>query len=62
MTAAMVLEPDVQVRALTADQVAELVGRLQAAIVKADALKVLHVSYAAEANAYRQVLATLSDL
>lgn len=57
-----VVEPVVRVRALTVHQVGELVGRLQAAVAAAEALKGIHVAYAAEANAYRQVLATLEDL
>ena len=52
----------VPVRALTAAQVGELVGRLQVAIVTAESLRGIHAVYAAEANAYRQVLATLADL
>jgi hypothetical protein len=57
-----VLEPVVRVRALTPGQVAELVGRLQAAVVAAESMKNIHGVYAAEANAYRQVLATIEDL
>lgn len=52
----------VPVRALSEDQVAELVGRLQAAIVAAEAMRGIHSVYAAEANAYRQVLATIEAL
>lgn len=57
-----VVEPRVRVRALSAAQVGELVGRLEAAVAVADSLKAMHAVYAAEANAYRQVLATLEDL
>jgi hypothetical protein len=57
-----VLEPRVRVRALSAGQVAELVGRLQTAVAVAEGMKGIHGVYAAEANAYRQVLATLEDL
>jgi hypothetical protein len=57
-----VLEPVVRVRALSPTQVADLVGRLQAAVVIAEGMKGIHAVYAAEANAYRQVLATLEDL
>jgi hypothetical protein len=49
-------------RALSASQVAELVGRLEAAIILAESLKMIHAVYAAEANAYRQVLATIEAL
>lgn len=52
----------VPVRALSAAQVGELVGRLSVAIATAESLRGIHVVYAAEANAYRQVLATLEDL
>ncbi len=56
------VEPVVPVRALTADQVADLVTRLEAGVARAESLRGIHAVYAAEANAYRQVLATLADL
>lgn len=59
---AAVLEPTVRVRALSAAQVGELVGRLEAAIAVAEGLRGIHAVYATEANAYRQVLATIEDL
>ena len=62
MTRPAVVEPVVPVRALSAAQVGELVGRLQAAVAQAESLQGIHAVYAAEANAYRQVLATLADL
>jgi hypothetical protein len=57
-----VIEPVVEVRPLSASQVGELVGRLQAAVTTAESLQGIHAVYAAEANAYRQVLATLAAL
>lgn len=62
MTRPPVVEPDPKIRALDAAQVAELVTRLRAAVVTAEGLQGLHAVYAAEANAYRQVLATLDTL
>lgn len=62
MSRAAVVEPVVEVRALSAHQVGELVGRLQAAVVTAEGMRGIHAVYAAEANAYRQVLATLAAL
>jgi hypothetical protein len=55
-------ETKVPARALTVHQVAELIGRLEAAVVQAESLKRIHAVYAAEANAYRQVLATIEAL
>lgn len=57
-----VVEPRPRVRALSVHQVGELVGRLEAAVAAAEGLRGIHGVYAAEANAYRQVLATLEDL
>lgn len=54
--------PEARIRGLDAGQVAQLRARLEAEVVKCDALRMMHVSYAAEANAYRRVLATLEDL
>lgn len=62
MSRAAVVEPVVEVRALSVHQVGELVGRLQAAVAAAESMRGIHAVYAAEANAYRQVLATLGDL
>lgn len=50
------------VRPLTAAQVADLRARLEAAVAIAEGMRGVHGVYAAEANAYRQVLATLEDL
>lgn len=58
----VVVEPVVPIRTLSPAQVAELVARLQAAVALADGMRGIHAVYAAEANAYRQVLATLADL
>lgn len=55
-------EDTITPRALTVHQVAELVSRLSAAIVAAEAMRNIHPVYAAEANAYRQVLATIEAL
>jgi hypothetical protein len=49
-------------RALTLDQVADLIARLEAQVERAEGLKMMHAVYAAEANAYRQVLATIESL
>jgi hypothetical protein len=57
-----ILEPEATVRALDAGQVAQLIARLRAAVVLAESLQGMHAVYAAEANAYRQVLATLDTL
>lgn len=62
MTRPAVTEPQPRLRGLTVTQVAELIGRLQAAVVLAENMRGIHAVYAAEANAYRQVLATLEDL
>ena len=58
----MTTETRVAPRALTVAQVAELIGRLEGAVATAESLKGIHAVYAAEANAYRQVLATLEAL
>lgn len=52
----------IEPRALTVHQVAELISRLSAAIVTAESMRLIHPVYAAEANAYRQVLATIEGL
>lgn len=44
---------------MTAEQLADLRGRLEAEIGRCVALQAMSVAYAAEANAYRRVLATL---
>lgn len=62
MTRVAVVEPVVTIRALSEDQVTDLVARLRAAVVAAVGMQGIHAVYAAEANAYRQVIATLEDL
>lgn len=46
---------------MTTEQVIDLRGRLEAEIVRCVALQGMSVAYAAEANAYRRVLATLDE-
>jgi hypothetical protein len=55
-------ETRVAARPLSQGQVAELIGRLESAVDHAETLKGIHPVYAAEANAYRQVLATIESL
>lgn len=57
-----VATPTTCVRPLSAAQVAQLRSRLEAAVAMAESLRGIHAVYAAEANAYRRVLATLDDL